>query len=258
MRAPCVLAASPHSRWTDQLPKLRENRPEDCAIRGIVRTKSLDVAPLDRVGWLAEQPEDFRAAVAAMARWRTYDAGQFVYHAGDASDGLYGLAEGALEITFPLLAEEPVAVYRAEIGFWIGDNAELAQTPRLVSLMASRPSRVLHWPGAAARALLAAEPQHWRSLYRLSSRNVGMAVQLLSEVLALTVRARVCRRLLALAPDKGDAPITQADLAKLVGVTRGTLQRCLTDLVARRGVETRYGRIRVVDAAVLTRFRDEQ
>ncbi len=237
---------------------LRENRSEDCAIRVIARPKTLDLAPLDRVGWLAEQPEDFRAAVAATARWRSYEAGRFLYHAGDAADGLYGLAEGGLELTFPLIADEPVAIYRAEIGFWIGDNAELSQTPRLVSIMASRPSRVLHWPGSAARALLAAEPRHWLSLYRLSARNVGMAVQLLSEALALTVRARVCRRLMALAPDKGDAAITQADLAKLVGVTRGTLQRCLNDLAARGGVETRYGRIRVLDTAVLAQFRDEQ
>lgn len=161
-------------------------------------------------------------------------------------------------MTFPLIAEEPVAIYRAEIGFWIGDNAELSETPRLVSIMASRPSRVLHWPGKAARALLAGEPRHWLSLYRLSARNVGTAVQILSEVLALTVRARVCRRLLALAPEKGDAAITQADLAKLVGVSRGTLQRCLNDLAAQGGVETHYGRIRVTDGAVLTQFRDEQ
>lgn len=196
--------------------------------------------------------------MAASARWRSYDTGRFLYQAGDAADGLFGLAEGGLEVTFPLIADEPVAIYRAEIGFWIGDNAEFAQAPRLVSVMASRPSRVLHWPGKAARALLAAEPRHWLSLYRLSARNVGMAVQLLSEALALTVRARVGRRLLALASGEGDAAITQTDLAKLVGVTRGTLQRCLNDLAARGGVETRYGRIRVTDAAVLTRFRDEQ
>jgi CRP-like cAMP-binding protein len=231
---------------------------EDCVIRVIASRKPLDIAPLDRVGWLAEQPDDFRAAVAATARWRNYDAGQFLYCAGDPADGLYGLAEGALEVAFPLIAEEPVAIYRAEIGFWIGDNAELSETPRLVSITASRPSRVLHWPGKATRALLAAEPRHWRSLYRLSARNTGVAVQALSEVLALTVRARVCRRLLTIAADKGDAPITQIDLAKLVGVARGTLQRCLNDLATRGGVETHYGRIRVTDAAVLMRFRDEQ
>ena len=61
--------------------------------------------------------------------------------AGDSADGLYGLASGGLEITFPLIADEPVVVYRAEPGFWIGDNAELADTPRLVSLKAATQAR---------------------------------------------------------------------------------------------------------------------
>lgn len=218
----------------------------------------MDLAPLDHVGWLAEQPRDLREAIAATARWRTYKAGQFLYQAGDASDGLYGLADGALELTFPLVVEEPVAIYRAEIGFWIGDNAEFSETPRLVSVMAARPSRVLHWPGSAARAFLTTAPEHWLAFYRLNARNLSTAVEALAEVLALTVRARVCRRLLAMSADQRDAPITQADLAKLVGVTRGTLQRCLIDLGAKGGIETLYGRIRVVDRGVLLTYRDEQ
>nr|WP_246317598.1 cyclic nucleotide-binding domain-containing protein [Hyphomicrobium methylovorum] len=79
-----------------------------------------------------------------IGRWRRYGAGQFVYQAGDPSDGIYGLADGSLEITFPLVAEEPVSVYRAEVGFWIGDAAELASVPRIVSLMAATESRLLH------------------------------------------------------------------------------------------------------------------
>ena len=217
-----------------------------------------DVAPLDSVGWLADQPEDFRAAVVATARWRTVETGEFLYQAGDPADGMYGLAEGSLEVTFPLVADEPVAVYRAEVGFWIGDNAEFSQTPRLVSVAAARPSRVLHWPGWAARALLTAEPRHWLSLYRLSAKNVALALETLSEALALTVRARVCRRLLVLADETGDVAITQTELAKLIGVTRGTLQRCLNDLASRGAVETRYGKIAITDAAVLEQFREEQ
>jgi CRP-like cAMP-binding protein len=114
------------------------------------------------MGWLAEQPPEFRDWAARSGRWRQYAAGQFIYHAGDLADGLYGLAAGGIEITFPLLAEEPVVIYRAEVGFWIGDNAELAETPRLVSLRAAVPSRLLHIPTPAIRALLAAHPAHWR------------------------------------------------------------------------------------------------
>jgi CRP-like cAMP-binding protein len=218
----------------------------------------LDISPLDRVGWLAEQPPEFRDWAARCGRWREYAAGQFVYHAGDPADGLYGLAAGGLELTFPLLAEEPVIVHRAETGFWIGDNAELAETPRMVSLRVAVPSRLLHLPTAAIRALLAERPHHWREFYRLSARNVSTAVTYLSEALALTVRARVCRRLLALAAGAREASITQEDLGLLVGAPRTTLRRCLADLAERGAVELRYRRVVILDPAVLASFKDEQ
>jgi CRP-like cAMP-binding protein len=216
------------------------------------------LAPLDREGWLAEQPDDLKAAMAAAGRWRRFEAGQFLYQAGDAACGLYGLGEGALELTFPLLAEEPVTVYRAEIGFWIGDSAEMSETPRIVSVAAAATSRVFHVPGAAMRRILAERPEHWRALYRLSARNAALAVRLLSEALALTVRARVARRLLALASRDGDVSITQADLAKLVGVTRATLQRCLSGLEAEGALERSDGTVRVRDATRLAQFSNEQ
>ncbi|MFT3731739.1 MAG: Crp/Fnr family transcriptional regulator [Hyphomicrobium sp.] len=217
-----------------------------------------NIAPLDQVGWLAGQSQDFREWATQVGRWRPYGAGQFVYQAGDTADGLYGLAEGGLEITFPLVAEEPVSIYRAEIGFWIGDAAELADIPRIVSLMAVTESKLLHLPSHAIQQLLSSRPEYWRAFYRLAALNSSTAVALLSEVLSLTVRARVSRRLLQLTERLQEAPITQDDLAKLVGVTRGTLRRCLDDLAARGAIEMRYRKLRVLDSGILTTFRDEQ
>ena len=217
-----------------------------------------DIAPLDTVGWLAEQPPEFRDWVRRHGRWRRYAAGQFIYHAGDPSDGLYGLAEGGLEVSFPLFAEEQVTLHRAEIGFWIGDNAELAETPRVLTVRAVSPSRLLHLPSGAIRALLAEHPHHWREFYRLSSRNASTAVVLLSEALALTVRARVCRRLLMLADSSRDVSVTQEELGRLVGAARTTLRRCLIDLAQRGAIELRYRRVVIVDRAVLSSFKDEQ
>ena len=77
--------------------------------------KSSDLAPLDGVGWLAQQPPAFRDWAAATGRWRRYREGQVLYDAGDPSDGLYGLADGSLDVTFPLVAEEPVTLHRAEV-----------------------------------------------------------------------------------------------------------------------------------------------
>ena len=232
----------------------REKRP----IRHISPIRVTDIAPLDAVGWLSEQPPSFQDWAKRHACWRTYAAGQFVYHAGDPTDGIYGLAEGGLEISFPLLAEEQVTLYRAEIGFWIGDNAELAETPRVVTVRAVCPSRLLHLPSAAIHTLLAEHPHHWREFYRLNSRNTSTAVVLLSEALALTFRARVCRRLLMLADDSDDVSITQEDLGRVIGAARTTLRRCLTDLEQRGAVELRYRRVVIVNRAVLSSFKDEQ
>lgn len=217
-----------------------------------------NIAPLDQVGWLAGQSKDFRDWAAEVGRWRRYGAGQFVYQAGDVADGLYGLAAGSLEITFPLVAEEPVSIHRAEIGFWIGDAAELAEIARIVSLMAASESKLLHLPSHAIQQLLSSQPEHWRAFYRLGALNSRTAVMLLSEALSLTVRARVSRRLLQLAERSHEASITQDDLAKLVGVTRGTLRRCLDDLAARGAIEMRYRRLRVLDSNILAAFQDEQ
>jgi CRP-like cAMP-binding protein len=217
-----------------------------------------NIAPLDRTGWLASQAEDFRCWVASAAAWRTYAPGQFLYQAGDTSAGLYGLADGGLEITFPLVAQEPVTIYRAEIGFWVGDNAELAEVPRMVSLMAATKCRVLHLPSRAIRSLLAQRPEHWRAFYRLSATNVKLLASLLSEALALTVRARVCRRLLQLSNHSLEVEITQGDLARMLGLARATLRRTLADLAGLGGVDLRYRRVRVVDPTVLISYQDEQ
>ena len=101
-------------------------------------------------------------------------------------------------------------------------------------------------------------PEHWRSFYQLSATNARLAITLLAETLSLTVRARVCRRLLELTTDGNDASITQDELAKLLGVTRPTLRRCLSELQAQGAIETQYRSVRVTDRAMVAKFRDEQ
>jgi CRP-like cAMP-binding protein len=220
--------------------------------------KISDLAPLDSVGWLAQQPPAFRDWAAAIGRWHRYQRGQVLYLAGDPSDGLYGLAEGAFDITFPLVAEEPVTIHRAEIGFWIGESALLADEIRAVTLHAAAPSRVFFIPGAAVRALLAERPEHWRAFYLLSHINAVTAVNLLAQTLALSVPARVARRLLRLADANGVVSATQDDLAKLVGVARATLQRAFDELARAGTIETGYRSITIADRAALERYVSQQ
>lgn len=210
------------------------------------------------LGWLSDQPSDFRTWVAEVGQLRRYDAGQYVYHANDVAKGVYGLRSGAFEIEFPLVADEPVSLVRRTEGFWIGDAGLLSQQSRIVSVLAVEDCSCLVLSASAIRTLLEKEPKHWQSFYDLSHRNIRTAIELLAETLALTVRARVCRRLLELSENRIEAHTTQDALAKSLGVARPTLRRCLASLLELGAIESKYRRIRIVDRRILERFKDEQ
>jgi CRP/FNR family cyclic AMP-dependent transcriptional regulator len=238
--------------------KVAQYLPGDCTIHSIPTDSDLGLGLLETHGWLASEPLEFKRWAALSGRWRLYKPGQFVYFSGDASDGIFGLASGGLEVTFPLVAEEPVVLHRAQVGFWIGDNGELSDTPRTISLMAATECRMLHLPRDSIRNLLTSEPKYWQSFYRLATINTSIAVGLLAEVLSLTLRARMCRRLLQLTDNSMDVTVTQDDISKMLGVYRSTLRPILNKLVKSGAIELGYRRIRVIDRNILKSFKDEQ
>lgn len=215
------------------------------------------IAPLDGVGWLAGETDGFRAWVAEVSRWRVFAAGQLIYSAEDRSDGIYGLGSGCLELSFPLVSDEPIFLHLAEIGFWIGDTAEMTGLPRMVSLTAATQSRLLHIPSAAVQQFLRTHPDGWRSFYRLGALNLHATLTHYSEALALSVRARVCRHLLRLSKASDSVEVTQHDLARMIGIARSTLRHCLSDLAAKGAISGGYRTVRVSDPAVLAAFVNE-
>jgi CRP-like cAMP-binding protein len=214
--------------------------------------KTTDIAPLDRVGWLAGQPQVMRDWVATVGSWRDYGPGQIVYLADDPADGLYGLAHGALDISSPGAGDEQVSLSRAEPGFWIGDAALLSNTARLVTVTAMTEARLLFVPGPAVLRLLNDQPELWPSFYMLSNINLATALDLLAEALSCPPRVRIARHILRLS-HAGDHTViaSQADIARLAGVTRATMQRGMGDLIRKGAIETGYRSIRVRDRDAL-------
>lgn len=208
--------------------------------------------PLDQVGWLARQPEAFQAWVADNGRWRQFSAGEIIYLAGDEPNGMYGLASGALEITFPLQGEEVVTIHRAEPGFWIGEAALMAGASRLVGLSAALDSRVLHIPLPPLRKLLQNDPANWRILYEQSFDNLAIALTLLAESLSLTPRARIAKLLLRLADDEGRVRGNHDEFGRLIGMTRSSVRRAVASLVEAGAIRSGYRWIEIVDLAALS------
>lgn len=211
------------------------------------KSSSAGLDPLDRVGWLSRQPPAFRAWAAEAGRWRQFSAGEIIYLPGDEPDGMYGLASGAFEITFPLQGEEVVTLHRAEPGFWIGEAALMAGATRLVGLSAALGSRAFHIPMGALRDLLRQEPGAWRNLYEQSFDNLAVALTLLAESLSLSPRARIAKLLLRLADAEGNVRGNQDDFGRLIGMTRSSVRRALASLVEAGTIRTGYASLEIVD-----------
>jgi CRP-like cAMP-binding protein len=214
---------------------------------------SADLSPLTERGWLAEQPAEFQEWARASGRWRQYEAGRVLYDVGEAPDGIYGLGEGAFEVTLPLVSDEPVIIHRAEPGFWIGESAVLAGCERTVSVAVVARSRVFRIPAAAVREVVGRRPEFWRAFHHLSHINAMKVATLLAEALSLSPRARLARTILRLSEPGGAVHASQHDLARLIGMTRSTLQRSLAELAAAGAIETGYRSLAVRDRAALER-----
>jgi CRP-like cAMP-binding protein len=206
---------------------------------------------LAEIGWLSRQPKDFQSLIARLGRWRKLEARETVYLAGEEPEGLFGLAEGILEMTFPLISEEPVVVHRAEPGFWIGDTAILTDQKRLVTVSAATCARVFVIPASSIRRIVKEEPRHWRSFYDLCVTNQVTTLVLLAEAVSLSPRARIARILLRLALPDGSVPGSQEDLGRLLGMTRSSVRRALSSLIEIGAVASGYGAISIRDRTLL-------
>ena len=200
-----------------------------------------NLSPQDKIGWLAGESAEFKNWVQENGYWRRLAQGEDVYIAGDEPDGIYGLAHGILEISFPLDDVTNVSIHRAEPGFWMGESALFSRERRMVSLSAATDCLVFHIPAAAMERLTIEKPESWRAFYRQSHINQKQTVRLLAESIALSPRARFSRLLLRLSENGGDIVGSQESLGALLGLRFTTCKRIAASLVAANAIESGYG-----------------
>jgi CRP-like cAMP-binding protein len=133
---------------------------------------------LCRTGWLSDQQGVFQDWIMASAVWRHIEPKSVVFLAGDEPDGLYGLAEGAVDLSVPIMGSEPVSISRGDPGFWIGEAAILAGTRRAVSVSAILPSTLVFVPRKKLLVKLRQHPEWWQPFYELSHANTTLAITL--------------------------------------------------------------------------------
>jgi CRP-like cAMP-binding protein len=203
--------------------------------------------------------DDERRAVLAVARRRKFDRNEVIFHEGDPGDTLHLVSQGhvALRVTTPLGDTATVRIVKA--GEFFGELAVVSPGPRNATAVALEGAETRSLHRTDFEGVIATHPTVERVLVdALVSEVRRLATQLL-DALYVPVEKRVWRRLVDLVELFGDGtgdtviPLTQEDIAQVVGTTRPTVNRLLREGEEAGVLRIARGRIEVVDAGALQR-----
>lgn len=213
---------------------------------------------LDRVAaipWFARQPADRRDALLRAGRLSRRQTGEWMHGEGDEETGVLAVVDGALKVYGQAPGGREALIGLLPAGTVIGQSAAFGGGPRIVTAITASPSLIFTLSDSALRRVAAVHPGLWESLSALVYGQLRINAQAVAEFVALRPRERLISRLMQLAAQTGgEIPVSQADLAEMIGVTRKAVNGWLGELEAAGLVRRGYGVIAVVDVARLERL----
>ncbi len=127
-----------------------------------------------------ELPESERELLLDAVVHVTRDRGETIYAAGDASDGLYLVVDGLVQLQQAAADAIGVRAYLLP-GDGFGDEDALAGLPRTLSAVAMGKSRLLLLPTAALRTAVDRNPRVLQRLRRIETDREGQQAAIMAE-----------------------------------------------------------------------------
>jgi CRP/FNR family transcriptional regulator, cyclic AMP receptor protein len=219
-------------------------------VQGLVPDRRL----LETTELFSSLPEDVLEDLRERAKVRTYERNELLFSQGDTAGELFVVEHGRIAIATkaPDGRESVLAVL--EGGALFGELPLFDGSPRSADARSLTESRVIVLSYEPVRDVLQARPELLWTVTRLLARWLRATDEALADAVFLDVPGRTAKRLLELAGD-GDEfklPVTQEELAGLVGASRERVNKALA-LFARLGwLEVRgRGRYRFLDRPAL-------
>ena len=206
-------------------------------------------------------PEAAVLRLAALATRRSYDKGEIVFAQGEQGDALYGVASGRVRISATGTGGQEVFLNIMEPGDTFGEIAVMDGLPRTAGATALDQATLIVIKRQDFLRLLEHEPQLAIHLLKLLCERLRWTSELVEESAFLTGPARLAKRLLILASLHGRAVevgklelrISQAELARFLGISRQIVNQHLSDWRKHAWVELGRSRIVIRNAEALRR-----
>jgi CRP-like cAMP-binding protein len=197
--------------------------------------------------------------LAALAVRRTYDKGEVVFAQGDQGDALYGVASGRVRISASGIGGQEVFLNIMEPGDTFGEIAVMDGLPRTAGATALDQATLIVIKRQDFLNLLEREPQLGIHLLKLLCERLRWTSELVEESAFLAGEARLAKRLLILASLHGRATevgvlelaISQAELARFLGISRQIVNQHLSEWRRHGWVEVARSRILICNAEAL-------
>jgi CRP/FNR family transcriptional regulator, cyclic AMP receptor protein len=212
-----------------------------------------------RVDWtlLAGMSDEDRRWVLSACRRRRFGRGEALFREGEPGESLHLLAEGTVAVNVATPMGDVATLDVIAAGQAFGEQALVAEhSIRSATAVALEPVQTLELTRNAFERVLAEHSGVLQLLVEVLDARLRATSQNLLDALYLPVETRVYRRLARLGDiyaSREAIPLTQDELAQMVGTTRQSLNRVLRKAQDDGIVILARGRVRVIDAEAVAR-----
>jgi CRP/FNR family transcriptional regulator, cyclic AMP receptor protein len=180
---------------------------------------------------------------------------EVLFNQGDPAEALYGVRTGRVAISLQSPDGRESVLTLMEAGDVFGDMPIFDGEARSAQARALEASDLLCVPYPAIKAVLAERPAVLWTVVAMLSRRLRSTDAALADSVFLDVTGRTAKRLLELAGDADTfaLPITQEELAGLVGASRERVNKAISAFVRMGWLDQVDRRYRIADRAQLIR-----
>ncbi|MEH3038270.1 MAG: Crp/Fnr family transcriptional regulator [Sphingomonas adhaesiva] len=208
----------------------------------------------DLTAWLTPDASD---ALSRAMRRRSFAAGAIVYTQGDAGDEMFRVVSGSVRLSVRRHDGREIVFLLLRAGDFFGDSSMVDGGPRPQSAEALTAVELDVLSRAAFDELHRADRAYDLALLKLLSTQMRVVSERFAEASLSSLRARVARRILELAPllrgGGGDVRLSQTEMAAMVGASRQSVNKVLGTMQREGILEIEHGSVGVLDLAAVRR-----
>jgi CRP/FNR family cyclic AMP-dependent transcriptional regulator len=190
--------------------------------------------------WFKDLPADALDELSRAARIKYFSANSYLYKIGESTTDVFCLLSGHLRIFMEGTKNDHFAIHEIWPVFWLGDDSLTTDDARGMEAQVIDASDVLIIPRTVILSVAEKHPIMYRNLYTEYAKRTRLSSELLTDVLFSSLRARLARRMIELAKERGEKTesgvkinirLTQSDIASMSMGSRGRVNKILREWV---------------------------